>query len=172
MNLVKQLILLRHAKSDWDSAADGDFARRLSQRGRRDAPRIGNWLRENGYTPQIIIGSPSARTTETIELVCTALPYPQDRVLYEQQLYHGTAEQICQTAVAQLERCECVLIVGHNPGMEQALWAYCPTAEPVTHGKVMPTCTAAVIELQNATDANGNLRDLMRPSDLLTSDTP
>ena len=168
----KQLLLLRHAKSDWDSNARGDFERPLSARGRRDAPKMGRWLGSTIGLPECIIVSPSVRTVETVELVCAALDagagaagVESERVIYDRRLYHGTPEQIREIAGTQLESFERVLIVAHNPGMELALLAYCPTAEPFADGKLMPTCALAVIEF--AGDAStGKLRALMRPSEL------
>lgn len=161
----KLLILLRHAKSDWSNAADSDFERPLSARGRDDAPRMGQWLVETGNVPEVIVGSPSARTTETIELVCAELGHDSARVIYDERLYHGMPEQIHEMATAQFEHFGRVLVVAHNPGMELALRAYCPTAEPFADGKLMPTCAVAVIELDDPDQpAHGNLRVLMRPS--------
>ena len=167
----RQLLLLRHAKSDWDSNARGDFERPLSARGRRDAPKMGRWLGSTIGLPERIIASPSVRTVETVELVCAALGVGageeagSDQVIYDRRLYHGTPDQIREIAGAQLESFERVLIVAHNPGMELALLAYCPTAEPFADGKLMPTCALAVIEF--AGDAGtGKLRALMRPSEL------
>lgn len=174
----KQLLLLRHAKSDWHSNALGDFERPLSARGRRDAPKMGRWLAENGGPPERIIASPAVRTTETIELVCAALGAgaragdeadgESDRVIYDRRLYHGTPGQIREIAAAQLESFERVLMVAHNPGMELALLAYCPAAEPFADGKLMPTCALAVIEFDgDAGDVGvGKLRALVRPSEL------
>ena len=42
----RQLMLLRHAKSDWPDVPDRD--RPLAKRGRRDAPVVGRWLRQHG----------------------------------------------------------------------------------------------------------------------------
>ena len=171
----KQLLLLRHAKSDWDSNARGDFERPLSARGRRDAPKMGRWLGSTIGLPERIIVSPAVRTVETVELVCAALSagaregaaagIESDQVIYDRRLYHGTPEQIREIAGAQLESFERVLIVAHNPGMELALLAYCPTVEPFADGKLMPTCALAVIEFAGDADT-GKLRALMRPSEL------
>ncbi len=140
---------------------------------------MGRWLAASHYLPDRIIASPSVRTTETVELVCVALAALMkqtadseeseiDQVIYDQRLYHGGATQICAIAEQQLRHLECVLVVAHNPAMEQALLAYCPAAEPFADGKFMPTCALAVIEFEGDTadTAGGKLRALMRPSEL------
>ena len=58
MTGTRRLILLRHAKSDWPDVPDRD--RPLAKRGRRDAPKIGRWLREHGYLPDTVICSTRA----------------------------------------------------------------------------------------------------------------
>jgi phosphohistidine phosphatase len=60
---TRRLILLRHAKSDWPDVPDRD--RPLAKRGRRDAPKIGRWLREHGYLPDTVICSDARRTRQT-----------------------------------------------------------------------------------------------------------
>ncbi len=171
----KQLLLLRHAKSDWDSGASNDFGRPLSARGKRDAPQMGRWLAENGYPPDRIIASPSARTTETVELVCAGLALEEGRggmldnvnVVYDRRLYHGAPDHIRALAAENLQDFDRVLLVAHNPGMELALLAYCPAAEPFADGKLMPTCALAVLEFDGPADAGtANLRALMRPSEI------
>ena len=65
-----RLLLLRHAKSDWDTDAGSDIERPLAKRGRRDAPRIGEWLRERPELhPERVIASPAERARETAVLV-------------------------------------------------------------------------------------------------------
>lgn len=179
----KQLLLLRHAKSDWGSGVHGDFVRPLSARGKRDAPRMGRWLAQNGGLPDCIVASPSARTTETIELLCAGFgaylsknlqddmhaitERAIDKVIYDSQLYHGDAAHIHEIATEQLRSFNRVLIVAHNPGMELALLRYCPDAQPFADGKFMPTCALAVIEFAEQSGvAAGKLRVLMRPSDI------
>ncbi len=164
---AQQLLLLRHAKSDWSGDVGSDFERPLSERGRRDAPRMGRWMAQNGYRPEVVVASPSARTTETIHLICAALEYPLARVNYDRALYHGTAGRVHEVAAAQFQTCARLLVVAHNPGLEVAVRAYCPAAKPFADGKIMPTCTLAVIEFEgDGNDENGNLRVLMRPSEL------
>ena len=168
----KQLLLLRHAKSDWHSGARDDFERPLSARGRRDAAKMGRFLRENRWLPDCIVASPSARTTETVELVCAALDAsadnPNRRIGYDAQLYHGGPDRIQVIAAAQLARCSRLLLVAHNPGMEMALLDWCPNTAPFPDGKFMPTCALGVIEF--ADDGKGKLRRLLRPSELPETD--
>ena len=69
---MKKLLLLRHAKSSWGAADLTDFERPLNERGRRDAPLVGEFIREQGLRPDLVISSPAQRTRETIALVIEA----------------------------------------------------------------------------------------------------
>ena len=172
--MSKELLLLRHAKSDWHTTA-ADFDRPLNARGRRDAPRMGKWLADNDYIPQVIIGSPAARAAETIELAAAAMQTADTpaaktppEIHYEPRLYHSGEAFIRELAWRQLETHARILIVAHNPGLAQAVLAYDPMAMRLLEdagaacGKLMPTCGLAILELKSATA--GRLRVLMRPA--------
>ncbi|MGR3915200.1 MAG: histidine phosphatase family protein [Gammaproteobacteria bacterium] len=161
----KQLLLLRHAKSDWSGDSGDDFARPLSARGRADAPRIGRWIAAHDCVPQAVVASPAARVLQTLELLCAEFP-SEPEIIRQPDLYHGGDAQIRAAAAAHLGRCACVLVLAHNPGMEAALLEYCPDAPPFADGKLMPTCALALIDLDTARSARGVLRKLLRPSDL------
>ena len=63
--MTRTLILTRHAKSSWDAPVASDHDRPLNKRGRKSAPAIGTWLKQNGWLPDEVISSTSARTRET-----------------------------------------------------------------------------------------------------------
>ncbi len=76
--MTMRLIIMRHAKSDWNSGAASDHARPLNKRGRRDAPRVANRLGELGWQPDYVISSDSRRTRETLELMLPHLNHGSD----------------------------------------------------------------------------------------------
>ena len=148
---------------------DGDFTRPLSARGSNDAPRMGRYIAAQGYAPDRVIASPATRTTETAELICAELPDADaDAITYDRRLYHGSAEQIRAIAEQQLREVSCVLMVAHNPGMEDAVLSFCPHAPTFADGKLMPTCALAVIDIIGNGDGEATLRELLRPSELPT----
>jgi phosphohistidine phosphatase len=106
-----RLILLRHAKSSWASAGLADHDRPLNARGRRAAAAVGEWLRREGYLPDLVLCSTARRTRETTELLGLDAEL---RTLSE--LYH--AEPAAMAGVLRRAGdAECVLMVGHNPGI-------------------------------------------------------
>ncbi|MGR3985335.1 MAG: histidine phosphatase family protein [Gammaproteobacteria bacterium] len=161
----KQLLLLRHAKSDWSGDTSDDFARPLSARGREDAQRTGRWLASQDCAPEAVVVSPAARALETLELFCAEFASAPE-IIRQPDLYHGGGAQIRAAAGAHLARCARVLVLAHNPGMEAALLEYCPDAPPFADGKLMPTCALAIIHLDTARSSRGVLHKLLRPSDL------
>ena len=86
--MTRRLILLRHAKSDWPDVPDRD--RPLAKRGRRDAPRIGRWLHDHDYLPDVVICSTARRTEQTWELVAPELAGAPS-VRFEPRAYAASA---------------------------------------------------------------------------------
>ena len=68
--MPRELQLLRHAKSDWETGALNDFDRPLAKRGLKEAPGVGAWLLEEGRVPDLVVSSPAQRAKETALLVC------------------------------------------------------------------------------------------------------
>jgi phosphohistidine phosphatase len=118
---VKQLLILRHAKSDWGQSPARDWERPLSPRGINDAPRVGQMLRERCMLPDVILTSDAVRARCTAETAAKAAGYTREIVL-EPSLYLATPDAIItllnNLADANAGR---VMIVGHNPGLEDLL---------------------------------------------------
>lgn len=161
---TRQLILLRHAKSDWYSGVARDFDRPLNARGRRDAPRMGRWLHFNGLVPDVICCSSAVRTRETLGLVATELNVSHADIHYLGNLYHADEGEIASVVDDHLPTDGRMMVVGHNPGLEMALLQWCPDLRVPADGKVMPTAAVAVLGLSR--EASPSLVHLVRPKDL------
>lgn len=114
------LIVMRHAKSSWDSGAPTDHARPLNQRGRRDVPRVAQRLVELGWMPQHVLSSDSQRTRETCRLLVQAWEEGID-VEYLPSLYHAGWASLKHELPRVSEEVETLLVVGHNPGWEEVV---------------------------------------------------
>lgn len=114
---MKILGLMRHAKSDWDDLAKRDFDRGLNNRGRKGARLIGQHIREHGVGWDTVLASPAARVKQTIE---AALPDADPRWI--EQLYLASGETILDTISHEGGGDDCVLVVGHNPGLQEVLF--------------------------------------------------
>lgn len=148
------LILLRHAKSDW-SGNEGDHARPLAQRGRRQAPAAGRWLAVNVDPIDLAVVSTAERARATWDLVSDELEQPP-RARHDDAAYAASVEELLDIVRHLDEALRTVLLVGHNPGIEDL-------AETLTGDRVpMPTSALAVIDLTSTWDAAGRVRGLLR----------
>jgi phosphohistidine phosphatase len=114
---MKTLLVLRHAKSSWDDPGRGDHERPLNQRGLQDAPRMGALIRERRLIPDIVVSSDALRARSTAEAVAGAARY-EGKILLDRQLYLAEPADILSVLRELHENAETVMIVGHNPGLE------------------------------------------------------
>ncbi len=114
---MKTLTLVRHAKSSWSDTRLSDGDRPLNKRGQRDAPVMGKRMVEHEIRPSLIISSPAKRAWSTAKLVAAEISYPIEFLQREDSLYHASIDEILGVIVAQDNRFNHMMIVGHNPGM-------------------------------------------------------
>ncbi|MBI2505758.1 MAG: histidine phosphatase family protein [Candidatus Latescibacteria bacterium] len=119
---MKTLLVMRHAKSDW-SAAQADFDRPLNKRGRRDVPQLARLLGTLEEGPRLILSSPAARARETAEGLGTVLD--SGVLVFDQRLYLAPPQVLGVVLGEQDDRCDPLLVIGHNPGLEEWLSLLC-----------------------------------------------
>ena len=112
---MRTLYLLRHAKSDWGDPGLGDFDRPLAARGRRAAPAVAGWMRDNGCAPGYVLCSTARRAAETWALVADVLESAPE-VETTGELYHAAPAGLFALARALPDRHDSAMMVGHNPG--------------------------------------------------------
>ncbi len=113
---MRELLLLRHAKSSWTDPTLADHQRPLNPRGRNAAPRIGSLVRKLELLPDLILSSDSVRTRETVELFNSTAECHAD-VRFLPELYHASHQELLECAQT-CEEAHRVMLVAHNPGME------------------------------------------------------
>lgn len=145
---ARHVLVMRHAKSDWDSSPGSDFDRPLAKRGERDAPRMGRWLREQALIPDRVVSSPAVRARQTCLLVCEALAIKKRQIHWEPEIYAAEVTTLLNVLARCPEKTQRLLLVGHNPGLED-LVAYLAagTGALPTRGKLMPTGAVVGIRL-------------------------
>ena len=111
-----ELLLLRHAKSSWNSPANSDHERPLNPRGRAAAPRMGELCRELDLVPDLVLSSDSARTRETFDLFAQSAGFAGE-VRFLPELYHASASVLLES-LADAGPARRPLLLAHNPGME------------------------------------------------------
>lgn len=115
---MKTLLILRHAKSSWDNPTLSDYDRPLNKRGKRDAPRIGKHLNQHGLVPDCILTSSAKRARKTASKVAKASGYT-DKIIRLDDLYLAPPGVYFEYLKELSDKCQCVMVVGHNPTMEQ-----------------------------------------------------
>ena len=140
---IKTLLILRHAKSSWKFSDLADHDRPLNKRGKRDAPKIGNLLKEKDLVPDIIISSTAVRAEKTAKMVAKASKYKdEDDVALSDSLYTAGPDAYIDVLTNLQNKYNTVLVIGHNPGLEELV--------KILSGEeyhVMPTCALAHIRL-------------------------
>lgn len=167
--MTHELLLMRHAKSDW-SADTNDFSRPLKKRGRRAAKLIGRWLYEQGLIPDTILSSPATRTLKTAQRVCRQLNIAKSAIVCDPRIYEADAQSLLAILknVCHKRR---VLLVGHNPGLEELLLKLVPHSLPLSaNGKHMPTAALAHLAFESdwteLTEGTAKLVTLIHPDSL------
>jgi phosphohistidine phosphatase len=140
---MKRLILLRHAKSAWNHPELSDFDRPLNKRGEQNAPTMGERLRKRGVQPQCIISSPAKRARETTRLLAGQLANPETTVIFADDIYAADPPALLATIRNFPRELECVMLVGHNPGLTDLANLLGPA-----RFENLPTCAAVGLELR------------------------
>jgi phosphohistidine phosphatase len=160
---TRELLILRHAKSAWDTDAPTDFERPLSKRGRRDAPRVGRFLASEGLAPDYVVSSPATRARQTVVAVCAALGVGEGDIHWDERIYHastGALMDVLSESPAQARR---VMIAGHNPGLEMLVQTLSRHRVPRPDDfKLMPTAAVAHLQLPcEWRDIDGGVAELL-----------
>ncbi len=143
---MKEVLILRHAKSDW-STGESDFERPLNERGQNDAPRMGETIKKSKVVPDLIISSPAKRAKQTTNAVIKKSGF-QGEVQWDDSFYYGNYENIIQTIQNVSNEHQRILIVGHNPKLENLVSAF------ASNGKLslrLPTAALTLIVFDTST---------------------
>ncbi len=113
---MRRLLLLRHAKTERAEPGERDRDRKLTERGRTDAPVIGNYIVRHHLIPDMVLVSPAARTQETWALVAATFAKPQ-RFATDDRIYNASSEPLAEL-IRESGAAQTLLVVGHNPGLQ------------------------------------------------------
>jgi phosphohistidine phosphatase len=177
---MRQLLLLRHAKSSWDDPALSDHARPLNARGRRAAAAMAQAMRELGLAPDIVLVSSARRTLQTLEALT---PFDDPALIEPMDALYLAPWRGMLAAIQEVpETARSLLVIGHNPGLHELAMALAgidatgrgsPTAQRLAEGYP----TGALVEFSIASPwhllepGGGRLIRFIQPRDLLAADT-
>ena len=141
--MKRKLVLIRHAKSSWANPLQSDYDRPLNDRGIHDATMMGERLKAKGIIPDQIIASTAKRAAQTAVKIAAALGYPEDKINWQERLYHCNSSVFDEVLDSIEDEVQTVFIIAHNPGVSEYAGAF-SAGSPIDH---MPTCGVAGVEV-------------------------
>ncbi|MDH4990237.1 histidine phosphatase family protein [Aquamicrobium lusatiense] len=170
---MRQLFLLRHAKSSWDDPSLSDFQRPLANRGRRAAPLMGREMARRGWLPDLALISSSVRTRQTWELVSAQWKNPCTSIFTE-TIYEADPAEILAGIRKMPDEAGSLLVIGHNPGLELLAGMLAGPGSPVPAleklERKFPTAAIVRLEIgsnwQDLSAETSRLTDFITPKDI------
>jgi phosphohistidine phosphatase len=111
----RRLLLLRHAKTERAEPGERDHDRKLTERGRTDAPVMGAYIAQHRFVPDLVLVSPATRTRETWALVAGTFS-STPRVQFDARIYNATSDALAGM-VREINDARTLMLIGHNPGL-------------------------------------------------------
>ena len=162
---MKEIYVLRHAKSSWDNSNLSDFERPLADRGISDAKKMSKFLKDMNLKIDKVLCSNAIRAKETFDLTADGFNFEIDKATYLDKLYFGDTTTIIQDLKELDESLNNILIVGHNPTLHYLVEIL--TNEPINR---FTTCNLATIshdgEWVSLNSQQCSLKSLIRPKEL------
>lgn len=115
---MKQIFLLRHAKSDWGSLSLQDFDRTLSIKGIEEANKISHYFKSHSVSVDKILCSSAERAKQTFDICSDGINHSIEDAFYKDELYFAGPKEIISLIKGLNECTSSVLIIGHNPSMQ------------------------------------------------------
>ena len=167
----RELLVMRHGKSSWDSDASTDRDRPLADRGERDAPRVGAWLASHGLVPDLILCSPALRASRTVELLLPTLGGTAPPVRHDERIYATDLASLLEVLGECPPDVKRVLLVGHNPDLEVLVQFLAEDwQQHAGERKFFPTCALAHLEAAGTWDdlagGSATLVEIVRPKEM------
>lgn len=170
--MTRTLLLMRHAKSSWDDPALADHDRPLAARGRRATTLLRRHLRDLRVGVDAVLCSTAVRARETWTRVRAGVRgHPVVR--FEPRVYEADVRTLIEVVRAAPPDAETVLLIGHNPGLEELARALAADGEPTALRRLasgLPTGSLASLAVEaewaDLAPGTGHLRSLVRPRDL------
>ena len=164
---MKQIFLLRHAKSDWSTLGQQDFERPLVKRGINDALLISQYIQDKKHSVDAVFCSSALRTKETFDLCAHSFNFSIEKATYLDELYFGSVDKAIKLIKGLNNNLSSVLLVGHNPTMHILL-------EEITGKTIDSFSTGALAQIcienswKDLSLKNCEVKSFIRPKELKT----
>lgn len=114
---MKELILIRHAKSDWGSEFLQDVDRPLNERGYSDAYFMSKWYLDHKLSPDLVVSSAATRALNTALIFARTLELPSDKFILDHRFYECPAKKMMTQIAEWPDAAERIMLFSHNPGI-------------------------------------------------------
>jgi phosphohistidine phosphatase len=170
---MRRLLLLRHAKSSWDTPGLADLERPLAPRGRQTAPLMAQLMAKRRWVPDLVLCSQAERVRETWQLMAPLLGAQiPSRTL--RTIYPGAPSRLLMTLRRAPDEARMLLLIGHNPGLGSLATSLCGAGSRKALERLsakFPTAGLAVIDFDiehwsEVAGGAGRLEAFVRPKDL------
>ena len=140
---MKQLLIIRHAKSDWSNPLHSDFERTLNDRGNKDAPMMARRLKEKNILIDLFVSSTATRAFTTAKYFANTFDKKEKDILQIEELYHASANIFYKTIERLNDSFNVVAIFSHNPGITDFV-------NSLTNTRIdnLPTCGVFAIKIE------------------------
>jgi phosphohistidine phosphatase len=116
---MKSLLLIRHAKSSWESNVLNDFDRPLNERGKKEAPEMAKSLIKKDIIIDCFVSSPARRAKKTAKLFVRGYEKDENEILFIPDLYHASVQTFIKVVSEMNDNYEIIAIFSHNPGITE-----------------------------------------------------
>ncbi len=113
---MKNLYIIRHAKSSWKDLNLSDFDRPLNKRGKKDAPFMGELLKNKNIIPDIIISSPALRAKKTAQTIASKINF-NNSIIYDNNIYEASLITLINILKIINDTIDTIFLFGHNPSL-------------------------------------------------------
>jgi phosphohistidine phosphatase len=140
---LKSLLLVRHAKSDWNDPLLEDFDRPLNERGKRDAPVMAHRLLDNKIAIDAFISSPAKRARKTAEIIAKEFGVKKEGIILIENLYLAVTEIFFDVIGQADDKFKTIAVFSHNPGITDF-------ANLLTNARIdnIPTCGIFAVNIK------------------------
>lgn len=162
---MKRLLILRHAKSSWGDEKIPDHERPLNKRGQRAAPAMGRLIRKDGLLPDLVLSSTALRCRQTVAAMIEASGYSGE-VRWLADLYMAEAPAYIEALRSLPDDPAAVMVVGHNPGLEELLAVLTGGVEHLATGSLALVALPLEHWSELSETTRGELDGLWKPKEL------
>jgi phosphohistidine phosphatase len=145
---MRRLMLLRHAKTERAEPGERDRDRKLTKRGRNDAPLIGAYMARHDLVPDLALVSPATRAQETWALLADCFA-KAPKAVSEERIYNADPQRLMDV-MAETEKAKSLVLVGHNPGLHDLAVQLIASGDVEARERIaegLPTSGLVVIDL-------------------------